>query len=162
MSVFILRSWKICAEVGTCHCCYRVCWRVIHTRKLANYVTKLAKKYNISSKIQENIASFVNRWRLLFWLQEYRCASPLSEYTCLCLNQNIDIIQYHLNFLWRVFMLRHTKPVIIFATAMLVSSLQSGIGKYNKMSHYFLFSSYHNNKLQLSDKNIKTYTQLKF
>ena len=42
--------------------------------KLANYATKLAKKYNISSKIQENIASFVNRWRLLFWLQEYRWA----------------------------------------------------------------------------------------
>ena len=74
MSVFILRSWKICAEVGTCHCCNGVCWRVIHARKLANYVTKLAKKYNISSKIQENIASFVNRWRLLFWLHEYRSA----------------------------------------------------------------------------------------
>ena len=43
MSIFILRSWKICAEVGTYHCCYRVCWRVIHTRKLANCVTKLAK-----------------------------------------------------------------------------------------------------------------------
>ena len=30
---------------------------------------------------------------------------------------------------------------------------RSGIGKYNKMSRYFLFSSYHNTKLQLSDKN---------
>ena len=45
MSVFILRSWKICAEVGTCHYCNRVCWRVIHARKLRNYVTKLASKY---------------------------------------------------------------------------------------------------------------------
>ena len=69
-----LRALMICADVGTCHCCYRVYWCVIHTRKLANYVTKVAKKYNItcSSKIQENIASFVNRWRLLFWLHEYR------------------------------------------------------------------------------------------
>ena len=64
MSVFILRIWKICAEVGICHCCNRVCWRVIHAKKLANYVTKLAKKYNVSIKLQENIASFVNRWHL--------------------------------------------------------------------------------------------------
>ena len=31
---------------------------------------------------------------------------------------------------------------------------QSSIGKYNKISHYCLFRSYHNTKLQLSDKNI--------
>ena len=36
----------------------------------------------------------------------------------------------------------------------------SGIGKYNKMSRYFLFSSYHNTKLQLSDKNISTHHRL--
>ena len=39
---------------------------------------------------------------------------------------------------------------------------QSGIGKYNKMSPYFLFSSYHITKLQLSDKNISTHARLKF
>ena len=38
----------------------------------------------------------------------------------------------------------------------------SGIGKYNKMSRYFLLSSYHNTKLQLSDKNICTYSRWKF
>ena len=35
---------------------------------------------------------------------------------------------------------------------------QSGIGRYNKMSCYFLFISYHNTKLQLSDKNISTHS----
>ena len=35
----------------------------------------------------------------------------------------------------------------------------SGIGKYHKMCHYFLFSSYHNNKLQLKNKNISTHTR---
>ena len=40
---------------------------------------------------------------------------------------------------------------------------QSSIRKYNKMSCYFLFSSYHNTKLQLSDKNIiSTHIRLKF
>ena len=33
-----------------------------------------------------------------------------------------------------------------------------GIVKYMKMSQYFLFSSYHNTKLRLSEKNIKTHT----
>ena len=37
-----------------------------------------------------------------------------------------------------------------------------GMGKYNKMSLYFSFSSYHNTKLRPSDKNIKTHTRLKF
>ena len=37
-----------------------------------------------------------------------------------------------------------------------------GIGKGNKMLHYFLFSSYHITKLQPSDKNIRTYTRMKF
>ena len=37
-----------------------------------------------------------------------------------------------------------------------------GIAKYNKMSRYFLSSSYHNTKLRPSDKNIKTHTRLKF
>ena len=32
------------------------------------------------------------------------------------------------------------------------------IGKYNKTSRYFLFSSYHNTKLRPSDKNLKTHT----
>ena len=36
------------------------------------------------------------------------------------------------------------------------------IGKSNKMFHYFLFSSYHITKLQPSDKNINTHTQMKF
>ena len=31
---------------------------------------------------------------------------------------------------------------------------KSGIGKYNRMACYFLFSSYHNVKFQLNDKNI--------
>ena len=35
---------------------------------------------------------------------------------------------------------------------------RSGIGKYKKISRYFLFSSYHNTKLQLSDKNINQHT----
>ena len=37
-----------------------------------------------------------------------------------------------------------------------------GIGKSNKMYHYFLFSSYHITKLQPSDKNINTHTRMKF
>ena len=42
-------------------------------------------------------------------------------------------------------------------------SIRIGIGKQNKMSQNFLyFSSYHNNKLQLSDKNISTHTQLQY
>ena len=47
---------------------------------------------------------------------------------------------------------------------MLVSfpHMQSGIGKHNKMSQNFSFSLYHNTKLQLSDKNISTHTQMKF
>ena len=36
-----------------------------------------------------------------------------------------------------------------------------GIGKSDKMYHYFLFSSYHNTKLQPSDKNINTHTRMK-
>ena len=36
-----------------------------------------------------------------------------------------------------------------------------GIGKHNKMFRYFLFSSYHITKLQLSDKNISTHNWLK-
>ena len=39
---------------------------------------------------------------------------------------------------------------------------QAGMGKYNKMSQNFLFSSYHNTKLQPSDENISTHTRLKF
>ena len=35
---------------------------------------------------------------------------------------------------------------------------QFSIGKHNKISQNFLFSSYHNTKLQLSDKNINTHT----
>ena len=35
----------------------------------------------------------------------------------------------------------------------------SSIGKYNKMSRYFLFSSFQNIKLQLNDKNISTHTR---
>ena len=38
-------------------------------------------------------------------------------------------------------------------------SLQSGIGKHNKMPLNFSFSSYHNTKLILSDKNISTHTR---
>ena len=37
-----------------------------------------------------------------------------------------------------------------------------GIGKYNKLSDYFLISSYHNTKLRPSDKIIKIHTWLKF
>ena len=37
-------------------------------------------------------------------------------------------------------------------------SPQTGIGKYNKMSQNFLFISYHNTKLQPSDKDISTHT----
>ena len=37
-----------------------------------------------------------------------------------------------------------------------------GIGKSNKMSHNFLFISYHVTKLQPSDKNINTQTRMKF
>ena len=36
------------------------------------------------------------------------------------------------------------------------------IGKSNKMFHYFLFSSYHITRLQPNDKNISTYTWMKF
>ena len=39
---------------------------------------------------------------------------------------------------------------------------QSGIAKYNKMSRFFLFGSYHNIKLQLSDKDISTHTGRNF
>ena len=35
---------------------------------------------------------------------------------------------------------------------------RSGIGKCNKMSRYFLFNSYHNTKLQLSDEKISTHS----
>ena len=35
------------------------------------------------------------------------------------------------------------------------------VGIYNKMSRYFLFSSYHFTKLRLYDKNIKTHARLK-
>ena len=38
----------------------------------------------------------------------------------------------------------------------------TGIAKYNKMSCYFSFSSYHNTKLRPSDNNSKTHTRLKF
>ena len=38
----------------------------------------------------------------------------------------------------------------------------NGIGKHNEMSRYFLLSSYHNTKLQQSDKNIGTHTWRKF
>ena len=34
--------------------------------------------------------------------------------------------------------------------------------KYNQISQDFLFSSYHNTKLQLNDKNIRAHTQVKF
>ena len=44
----------------------------------------------------------------------------------------------------------------ILVTAMLVSFALPAIGKYNKMSGYFLFSSYHNTKLRPCDKNSKT------
>ena len=37
-----------------------------------------------------------------------------------------------------------------------------GIGKYNKMSRNFLFSSNHNAKLRLRNKHTKTHTRLKF
>ena len=37
-----------------------------------------------------------------------------------------------------------------------------GIGKRNKMFHYFLFNSYHIIRLQPNDKNISTNTWLKF
>ena len=64
------------------------------------------------------------------------------------------------------FMWRHIKPilhVIPLATAMLVSfCIARYIRKYNKMSPYFLSSSYHNTKLRASNKNIKTLTRLKF
>ena len=43
-----------------------------------------------------------------------------------------------------------------------VGFLLHGIGKCNKMSCYFLYSSNHITKLLPSDKNIKTHTQLKF
>ena len=39
---------------------------------------------------------------------------------------------------------------------------QSGIGKHNKMSQNFPFSSYHDTKLQLCDKNISKHTRVKF
>ena len=35
---------------------------------------------------------------------------------------------------------------------------QSGIGKHNKMTHNFPFSSYYNTKLQLYDQKICTHT----
>ena len=37
---------------------------------------------------------------------------------------------------------------------------RNGIGKYNKLSCYFLLSSCHNTKLQLRDKNITTHIRL--
>ena len=41
-------------------------------------------------------------------------------------------------------------------------SARSGIGKYNKISGYFLLSSCHNTKFNLRDKNITTHTRFKF
>ena len=41
-------------------------------------------------------------------------------------------------------------------------STQSGFAKYNKMPQNFSSNSYHNTKLQLSDKNIWTHTRVKF
>ena len=40
-------------------------------------------------------------------------------------------------------------------------SPQSDIGKHNKMSQNFLFSSFHNTKVQLSNKNISKHTRVK-
>ena len=40
-------------------------------------------------------------------------------------------------------------------------SARSGIGKYNKMSRYFLLSSCHNTKFNLRAKSITTHTRLK-
>ena len=37
-----------------------------------------------------------------------------------------------------------------------------GLGKHNKISRYFLLSSYHNTKLQQSDKNISIHTRCKW
>ena len=47
---------------------------------------------------------------------------------------------------------------------MLVSSLLGEVleNTKKKMSRYFLFSLYHNTKLQLSDKNISKHARLKF
>ena len=39
---------------------------------------------------------------------------------------------------------------------------QSGIGKHNEIGQNFSFSSYHNTKLQLCDKNISIHTRVKF
>ena len=61
-------------------------------------------------------------------------------------------------------MLCHIKPILqvirlaIRHTGFLFTL--SGIGKYNKMSRYISLSSYHDTKLQLSDKNIITHTGL--
>ena len=62
-------------------------------------------------------------------------------------------------------MCRHIKPilqVIILATAMLVSSSHFTVLETQQMFRYFLSSSYHWTKLQLSGKNISTPTLLKF
>ena len=62
-------------------------------------------------------------------------------------------------FLLVVFMWRHIKPKFIaLTTAMLVSTPH--IGWYLK--HNVLFRLYHDTKLQTSDKNISTYTWVKF
>ena len=82
------------------------------------------------------------------------------------MTRKIDLIWRHMKTLYRGFSCdvisrqfcksSYSRPPCWFPFAW------PGIAKYNKMSHYFLFSSYHNTKLRPSEKNIKTYTRLKF
>ena len=58
------------------------------------------------------------------------------------------------------FMWRHIKPSHVCDRHVRFLITWNGIGKYNKMFRYFLFSSYHNTKLQLSDKNISTHARV--
>ena len=66
--------------------------------------------------------------------------------------EGFHVTSYHANFARHHTRDRHVR--FLFT--------QSGIGKYLKMSHYILFSSYYKTKLQLSEKNISTHTRWKF
>ena len=61
--------------------------------------------------------------------------------------------------MWRHINFKAICKLSLLAITMLVSfSEVPGIGKHNKMFSNFLFKSYHNSILQVSDKNISTHT----
>ena len=119
------------------------------TNKQMNLTELMSGISYIHPWVALELGLFIYRMYLVFVLPVYFAIQPSLIF---CTIEGFHVTSYQAHFASHLTGGRHVG----------FHSLHSGVGKYNQMPQNFLFSLYHKTKLQLSDKNISTHTQVKF